>query len=285
MQIPLSLNPPPHLPPTIEELWTATDAQTLDRLHFALANDDLALALLAIEGATPEATDRALSTLNDWTDRLLDLPLDPPAEALRRLLTQELGFQGDTEDYDHPRNSSLSLVIERRRGLPILLVSLWMILGQRVGFDVQGIGMPGHFLASVEGQLTDPFHSGEALSREDAVQLYLRTTGGSSPWQDDFLDPIPFPRLIERVIWNLVNTYNRRNEPLRFYRHARLLAELFPDRPQLQMIHATAAEAASAHPLALDLFRQIADRFDHTSLGKLAARRASRIQRSLVARC
>ena len=40
---------------------------------------------------------------------------------------QQLGFCGDEEDYHHPRNSMLHHVIERKKGLPILLSCLYIL--------------------------------------------------------------------------------------------------------------------------------------------------------------
>ena len=51
---------------------------------------------------------------------------DAEVEALRELLARRHGFSGDREDYYHPDNSMLDLVLERRKGLPILLSTVYV---------------------------------------------------------------------------------------------------------------------------------------------------------------
>ena len=56
------------------------------------------------------------------------------------------GFTGNTVDYADPANSYLDDVLDRRLGIPITLSVLMIEVGRRVGVDVHGVGMPGHFL-------------------------------------------------------------------------------------------------------------------------------------------
>ena len=102
--------------------------------------DRTALAMAAVLRARP--VDGAL-------DELDRLAADCPAttfDELRRHLFEDLGFGGDAERYDDPRNSFLDVVLQRRRGLPILLATVMMEVGRRVGIGVVGVGMPLHFL-------------------------------------------------------------------------------------------------------------------------------------------
>ena len=49
------------------------------------------------------------------------------------------------------------------RGIPISLSILWMEVGRRAGLEMQGVGLPGHFVVYAAGQLVYPFHYGEAI--------------------------------------------------------------------------------------------------------------------------
>ena len=61
----------------------------------------------------------------------------------------------------------LDLVLERRRGLPILLSTVYVEVARRAGFEVSGVGLPGHFLAGIfAGETTlllDPFSGGRLV--------------------------------------------------------------------------------------------------------------------------
>ena len=66
--------------------------------------------------------------------------------ALNRYLFQELGFHGNTEQYYDPRNSFLNDVLDRRTGIPITLSTVYMEVARRAGLEVDGVGLPGHFV-------------------------------------------------------------------------------------------------------------------------------------------
>src|ERR687885_532557 len=68
------------------------------------------------------------------------------ARACAGLLGGRHGFAGDREEYDHPDNSMLDRVLERRRGLPILLSVVYVAVAERAGVPLGGVGLPGHFV-------------------------------------------------------------------------------------------------------------------------------------------
>jgi regulator of sirC expression with transglutaminase-like and TPR domain len=95
-------------------------------------------------------------------------------DALREVLAIRHGFGGDRRRYDHPHNSMLDVVLERRRGLPILLSVLYLATAQRAGIALSGVGLPGHYVVGDLGVdpplLIDPFDDGKpvtAQSRRD----------------------------------------------------------------------------------------------------------------------
>ena len=116
-----------------------TDAPTLDLLALAIAGAlrdvDQELALAELDRLAGEVV------LNGVGETGLE-----QVEALRTVLGRREGFLGDVEDYDHPDNSMLDLVLERKRGLPILLSVLWIEVGRRVGIPIRGVGLPGRDL-------------------------------------------------------------------------------------------------------------------------------------------
>ncbi len=65
---------------------------------------------------------------------------------LNRVLYDEEGFRGNTEEYHDPRNSYLNEVLDRKKGIPITLAAVYMEVARRIGFVFEGVGFPGHFL-------------------------------------------------------------------------------------------------------------------------------------------
>jgi regulator of sirC expression with transglutaminase-like and TPR domain len=137
-------------------------------------------------------------------------------EGVRAHLYDDLGFGGDHREYDHPRNSFLDVVVERRRGLPILLASVFIEVAARVGVGVAGIGMPMHFLvraANDADAFVDPF-TGAALDRRGARQRFDALADGRLRWDDRFLEPTPSRLIVVRMLTNLKSSYERRSDRL-----------------------------------------------------------------------
>jgi hypothetical protein len=79
------------------------------------------------------------------------------AQALADFMADELCFRGNTDDYYSERNSLLPHVIETRMGIPITLAILYRMVAGRAGMKVDGINLPGHFIARHGEVLFDPF--------------------------------------------------------------------------------------------------------------------------------
>lgn len=224
----------------VEELWRPADEIARTQLERAILQGDLAAALLAVEGAPEIQQQQALAAIASLVQQaqaaLRDAPGSTPEDfstALRGVLA---GFEGDRDDYYAPHNSHLSRVLLRRRGLPILLSSVWILVGSGLGVQVQGVGLPGHFIARIggdDGVMVDPFSGGKRLDRETCRRHLERASKGALSL-DEALRPVSLPDLLERVLRNLVNAHQLQRDPAAVYRAARLWAALRPglDEPR-----------------------------------------------------
>jgi len=258
----------------IEELWSEADEAASVRLVRALAAEDLLGALLAIEGASPEreaAVARALDAFAAATRARLALG-DDSAAALRAALSVEGGLRGDREGYHDPANSHLSRVLERGLGLPILLSCVWMLVGRRAGLRVEGIGLPGHFIARVGRQLVDPFREGAAIDDEDCRGIVARYVG-DRPWDPRWLAPASVRAIVERVLRNLFHFYrdHEQGDAIDLYRVSRLLAAAAPEDPAARLQFARLTEELGADGLAVTLYEAIARDFDGQREARIAA--------------
>ena len=143
-------------------------------------------------------------------DRLaeLDVLADGCGSSLEDVLQRVfsvLGFRGNTGGYYDQDNSCLDAVIDRRLGIPITLSIILMSVGRRVGREMRGIGMPGHFLAlDVEtGVYLDAFDGGQQLDEFGCQQLFLQLHGSDAPWHQSMLAPIGTRGIIRRMLNNL----------------------------------------------------------------------------------
>jgi regulator of sirC expression with transglutaminase-like and TPR domain len=158
----------------------------------------------------------------DYFDTLAGRVEQPTALALRRVICISEGIGGNVDDYYDPDNSFLNRVVERRRGIPITLSVVWIEVGTRAGIEVEGIGLPGHFLVRAAGSLVDPFHYGEEIGEEEAVALVMGAVGPSPSLQalpsgelrldPAWLTPVDGVEIIARMLRNLGGIYGARGD-------------------------------------------------------------------------
>jgi transglutaminase superfamily protein len=168
--------------------------------------DELALAIAAeLRPVDPVAALAALDALGrELADGLAGGDGSPAAEAraVAELLGGRHGFEGDRDEYDDPANSMLDLVLERRRGLPILLSTVYAEVARRAGVAIHGVGMPGHYVVAHFGArpplLLDPFARGVLIEGDVADPGLVR------PWT-------PHETAL-RMLNNLVGSYRRRGD-------------------------------------------------------------------------
>ena len=153
----------------------------------------------------------AVTTLSDQFDTLSMTVGGADLVSVVRSLRDDLGFDGDRLTYDDPANSMLHLVIERRKGLPIMLAVVVTELCRRRGVSAHIIGMPGHVLVSdgrEQATYVDPFHGSRPMSNAEAQSLYESMTGLHN-FVPSFLDPLPPRAVLWRILNNLLSRYRR----------------------------------------------------------------------------
>lgn len=169
---------------------------------------DLALLLISAEALPDDVSGDTLDAL--LAHGLADL--DALAEHVpddgrddQRLRTALAGFSGESSDYGRLESSLLTDVLRSRRGLPILLSSVWTEVPRRVDVPAYGVGLPGHFVVGVgdpDGNrvLVDPFAGGRLLPYDAARSIAERTGRSLRPEHLRPHDPID---TLDRVLTNI----------------------------------------------------------------------------------
>ncbi|MBS0657132.1 MAG: transglutaminase family protein [Verrucomicrobia bacterium] len=158
----------------------AAEEMNLTCQFFAEEGDiEPALLLLGRCFGTERAAQEAGPQLDEWgrelTARLASTTDDETrVSVLAGLLGGELGFRGNADDYYAPENSLLPLVLETRLGIPISLTVVYQLVGRRAGLRIDGVNLPGHFIARLGDVLFDPFHGGRRLTASDCEMLLRR---------------------------------------------------------------------------------------------------------------
>ncbi len=153
------------------------------------------------------------------TDPGHEAPLAARVDALNQYLFSDLGFFGNREQYDDPRNSCLNEVLDRRTGIPITLSVIYVEIARRAGLRTEGVNFPGHFLVRAlhdlhtddpgEGLIVDPFHGGAILNETDCRTLLHRHMGEEAAWEPELLARATRRQILVRMLLNLKRLYVR----------------------------------------------------------------------------
>ncbi|RMH35507.1 MAG: hypothetical protein D6690_08765 [Nitrospirae bacterium] len=132
---------------------------------------------------------------------------------INRYLFDEQGFVGNREDYYDPDNSFLHRVIDRRKGIPISLSVLYLLVGVRLRLPLAGVSLPGHFMLTVKDHqpaiFIDCFNNGQFLTEEDCA-LFLNEAGIA--FRPRFLRHSSHDQILARMLRNLIGIYQSRHE-------------------------------------------------------------------------
>ncbi|QDU81681.1 putative periplasmic serine endoprotease DegP-like precursor [Polystyrenella longa] len=151
---------------------------------------------------------------------------------LNRFLFEELGFHGSRTNYYHRSNSYLNEVLDDREGLPISLSVLYQAVGKRIGLQIDGVGLPGHYVSRFvptegEPQLVDPFEQGKLLSRQDAELIVLAYSGRA--FDDSALAAQTTTETLTRMLRNLLSIAQDKQEEERMLNYMHFLIVLDPE--------------------------------------------------------
>jgi len=128
---------------------------------------------------------------------------------LAEFMTGDLGFRGNAEDYYNASNSLLPDVMDTRLGIPISLTLLYLAVARRAGITIEGINLPGHFIARHGDILFDPYNGGTQLSESDVEAILAKQ---HLPMQPSYLAAATPRQMLSRVLVNLAHIYTRDEE-------------------------------------------------------------------------
>ena len=225
--------------------------ETLERFRETVAGppDEVPLARAALLVARAEyphidvdAYERRLQDMAETlTQQIGRQPFRPRARAMiqtvNQLLFRELGFRGNADHYEDPRNLYLSDVLSERLGVPVSLAIVYAEVCQRAGLDVQPVGLPGHVICrytpndptdEADELLIDVFNGGRVLTRHNCQELVRGAFGARVPFKDYYLANLLPRQVIQRLLHNLKAGALQHGDEERAARAIDFLLALYP---------------------------------------------------------
>jgi len=140
-------------------------------------------------------------------------------EAINSVLYDRYGFHGNEEDYYDPRNSYMTSVLDRRKGIPITLSVLYREISSRIGLDLTCVALPGHFLLKLRHSgremFIDAYSAGKILLASECRQLVEEIYDGQVEFKPGFLQRIGKKTVLLRLLVNLKQIYQAQGDHLK----------------------------------------------------------------------
>ena len=252
----------------------------------SLPDDQIDLAygaLLIAKAAYPDLDEaRYLKRLDQMASRIARLIKSDfdPADIVKRInqvLFKEEKLQGNRENYYDPDNSYLNRVLDRKTGIPITLSLIYIEVAGRIGLDMRGIGLPGHFIAALYHEsgktYIDPFNAGEIRTTDDCLEIVRSYTGEAVAPGLNWLAPTSKTEFLARMLRNLKQIYARQENDVMLFKMIHWILTLQPDAPVERRERALLYEAmGNSVRAAEDWERYIATIGDTKSAAEIRAR-------------
>lgn len=136
--------------------------------------------------------------------------LEITANDLRIFLFEEGKLRSNSSNYYDPRNSDLSWCLSEGVSGPIGLGVIFMLVGQRLGIEVEGISFPGHFLCRIyeDGYplIVDCFDGGRIHSQE---VLTAPTNDLSREQRQALKASANLGTILLRILNNMIDAFQR----------------------------------------------------------------------------
>jgi regulator of sirC expression with transglutaminase-like and TPR domain len=173
--------------------------------------------------------------LDIWLEMHYDLSAYEKIRIMNHVIYSVHGFKGNTDQYHDPQNSFINNVLESKRGNPIMLAVVYMLVAQRLNIPVYGVNLPQHFVLGYKEEsmginISDAFNHTSNIERSGGkILFYINAFNNGAVFSkanlEQFLKQIQIePRLeffeacsnvdiIKRVLRNLVVAYEKMNKP------------------------------------------------------------------------
>jgi regulator of sirC expression with transglutaminase-like and TPR domain len=173
--------------------------------------------------------------------------VDAAIPMLRSFLFEEVGLRGNTDAYEDPENSYLSVVLERKLGIPVSLSVVLLLIAKRLRLPIVGIGMPGHFMvrygARASGPYLDAFGGGKVLTGKECAD-WLCASGFE--FDPRMLQPVGSRYIVARMLRNLIAVFAKRGAASDAETLGRYLKSALASPPSYKPSSGSAAEESGA---------------------------------------
>src|SRR6185436_1135699 len=156
---------------------------------------------------------------------------------LNRVLFDSYGFNGNTSNFHAPQNSFINMVLETKKGNPLMLCVMYSIIAGQLDIPLYGVNLPEHFILAYQEKsnseayeytypeasvlfYVNAFSRGAIFSKKDIEQFLNKLNIKPNKI---FFEPCSNVDIIKRSLRNLAFSYQKLNEAEKLYEIEELL--------------------------------------------------------------
>jgi len=145
-----------------------------------------------------------------WTEFKADIHPVDQIKILNSILFNKLHFGANTKNFHSPGNSMLNVVLQTKKGNPISLCVIYMLVAKKLKLPIYGVNLPNLFVMVYKhesGQFyINAFNRGLVFSKKE-IDDYLNNL--KLPQDERYYEPCSNLEIIQRVLRNLSNAHEK----------------------------------------------------------------------------
>jgi regulator of sirC expression with transglutaminase-like and TPR domain len=148
-----------------------------------------------------------------WTSFKNDLQPYDQVRIINNVLFSSLRFSANTKNFHSPGNSMLSSVLDTKRGNPISLCAIYLLVAKKLGLPIYGVNLPNLFVLTYKSSditfYINAFNKGLIFSRQDIFNYldHLKIEP-----REEFFEPCSYLEIVLRSLRNLGNAFEKLGE-------------------------------------------------------------------------
>ncbi|MFC4874339.1 transglutaminase-like domain-containing protein [Negadavirga shengliensis] len=148
-----------------------------------------------------------------WTSFNSDLPAYDKIRIINNVLFNDLKFSANTKNFHSPGNNMIKNVLETKRGNPISLCAVYLLVANKLGLPIYGVNLPNLFVLTYKseklGFYINAFNKGLIFTRQDIHNYLEHLRIAPKP---EYFEPCETIHIIRRTLRNLAFSFEKIGE-------------------------------------------------------------------------
>lgn len=148
-----------------------------------------------------------------WMNFQSELHPFDQVKTLNNVFFHKYRFSANTKNFHSPGNSMINVVLETKKGNPISLCIIYMLVAQKLDMPVYGVNLPNLFILTYKTEelqfYINAFNKGLIFSRSD-IDNYIAQLRVNA--DDIFFEPCSNIDVVKRILRNLIVSFEKVSE-------------------------------------------------------------------------